>query len=356
MSVALLAPYKAIVAKLSSQFAKAKASGDLNSYESTVNEVEQDGLRYEIRVCPALKEKRAAKSGSSPSPSDDSEPLKRQKPADPFEGPYDNDLFLGKVGQEEGGEKMVALLNKFSVVDQHFLLVTEEFQSQSSPLHPPHLLHAYLMLLALQQTGQQWICIYNAGGPVSGASQLRRHLQFVPNSEEPPVDEWTASAQIETEDEPFYLSSLPHAHSIMRLPSQLRSRSSTADSITSTLMLSHIKLLDATHQVIQKHLLPPYLDPESASLAPRPTEKPTMAYNLILTLSHFHAIPRSKEKADLVDPGMSLNAMAFAGMVLCESEEQMEAIKGLEGGVKSLLRSVGFERLEENKVEEMAMA
>ena len=51
---------------------------------------------------------------------------KRQKAADPFEGPYDgNDLFVGKVGQEEGGEKMVALLNRFSVVDHHFLLVSE---------------------------------------------------------------------------------------------------------------------------------------------------------------------------------------------------------------------------------------
>jgi hypothetical protein len=48
------------------------------------------------------------------------------KKSDPFEGPHDgSDLFLGKVGQNEGGEVMVGLLNKFSIVDEHFLLVTE---------------------------------------------------------------------------------------------------------------------------------------------------------------------------------------------------------------------------------------
>jgi hypothetical protein len=48
-----------------------------------------------------------------------------------------------------------------------------DFQSQHSPLHPPHLLHAYLMLLALRSTGKQWMAFYNCG-ELSGASQKRR--------------------------------------------------------------------------------------------------------------------------------------------------------------------------------------
>jgi hypothetical protein len=90
--------------------------------------------QFQLRVCPSLADKRAA--GPSASSADDGDEhggrggglpeAKRVKKSDPFEGPHeDSDLFLGKVGQEEGGEKMVGLLNKFSIVDEHFLLVTE---------------------------------------------------------------------------------------------------------------------------------------------------------------------------------------------------------------------------------------
>lgn len=48
-----------------------------------------------------------------------------------------------------------------------------EFQPQQSPLHPPHLLHAYLMLIALRSTGKQWMAFYNCG-ELAGASQKRR--------------------------------------------------------------------------------------------------------------------------------------------------------------------------------------
>lgn len=54
MSASLLAPYKAIVANLSSQFEKAKAKGDLNSYESVMNEVEDDGVRVRLSLSLSL--------------------------------------------------------------------------------------------------------------------------------------------------------------------------------------------------------------------------------------------------------------------------------------------------------------
>jgi ATP adenylyltransferase/5',5'''-P-1,P-4-tetraphosphate phosphorylase II len=75
-----------------------------------------------VRVCPALKAKHdssAAAAAASADRDEDDKPTpapKRSKPDDPFEGPYETDLLVGRVGQEEGGEKMVALLNKFSVV------------------------------------------------------------------------------------------------------------------------------------------------------------------------------------------------------------------------------------------------
>lgn len=232
----MLSEYKTLISQLPIQFAKAKESGHLNSYPSTTEIVNDNGLdvrfsslllrsssfhllltlspflpfllQFELRVCPALEAKRAAALNSEPSSvNEDGKPVpqgKRQKAADPFEGPYEgNDLYLGKVGQEDDGLKMVGLLNRFSVVDEHFLLVSEgelsfflpfsplpialrtlsaeltdlllfaEFESQSSPLQPPHLLHAYLTLMALKNAGREFIAIYNCGEK-SGASQKRR--------------------------------------------------------------------------------------------------------------------------------------------------------------------------------------
>lgn len=73
-----------------------------------------------MRVCPALQAKADAKkaelaaSGNASKDDGTTDPAaKRQKPSDPFEGPYDTDLYVGRV---EGEEPMVALLNKVSCV------------------------------------------------------------------------------------------------------------------------------------------------------------------------------------------------------------------------------------------------
>lgn len=153
LTMSVLAPYKEIASKLSGQYEKAKVSGDLFAYDSTVEHVEEDGIRvsasvsrlarpaddqdfdpclallqFEVRVCPALKAKHDASTAVTAS-ADVDKPTpapKRVKPDDPFEGPYESDLLVGRVGQEEGGEKMVALLNKFSVVPGALTAPTNE--------------------------------------------------------------------------------------------------------------------------------------------------------------------------------------------------------------------------------------
>lgn len=70
-----------------------------------------------------------------------------------------------------------------------------------------------------------------------------------------------------------------------------------------------------------------------------------LSYNLVLTLSHLAMVPRFKEKSDLVTPTLSLNSLAFAGMILCQSPEQVQSV--LDKGVANVLGSVAFERQEE---------
>ncbi|KAL7411842.1 hypothetical protein BDY24DRAFT_395032 [Mrakia frigida] len=353
----MLTQYKALVSQLPIQFTKAKESGHLISYPSTTEIVNDNGLDFEIRVCPALEAKRsAANESDSSSVNEDGKPVpqgKRQRASDPFEGPYEgNDLYLGKVAQEDepdGGEKMVGLLNRFSVVDHHFLLVSEDFQSQSSPLHPPHLLHAYLTLMALKNAGKEFVAIYNCGEK-SGASQKRRHIQFIPVDDEPLVDQWTSGAILARPDLPFVLPYLPFSHAFARLPPTLSARSSKDPSVIAMALLSaHIALLDSIHAAIWS---------QSDSSSTKATPGEPLSYNVILTLQHMVLVPRFKEKSDLVSlkeaGGLSLNSLAFAGMVLTSGEREKEEVKSL--GVLEVLKSVAYEVVESKEsVEERSM-
>lgn len=51
---AILAPYRDIAARISTQYDKAKASGDLFAYDSTVDHVDEDGVRVRCLPCSPL--------------------------------------------------------------------------------------------------------------------------------------------------------------------------------------------------------------------------------------------------------------------------------------------------------------
>lgn len=46
-------------------------------------------------------------------------------------------------------------------MEHHFLLVTKEFQSQTSPLLPSDLVHSYELLKAAHQAGRNYFAFYN---------------------------------------------------------------------------------------------------------------------------------------------------------------------------------------------------
>lgn len=144
--------------------------------------------------------------------------------------------------------------------------------------------------------------------------------------------------QIVELDEPFALHFLPYAHAIMRLPAFMRSpTSATPDRLIPSLMRSHIKLLDATHHTIWTS--PSTQGQDGLQAAPAGP----IAYNFVLTLTHMHMIPRLREKSPLVEPEMSINSLGFAGMLLAMSDEEKERLKGVEGGIRAVLKSVGLE-------------
>ncbi|KAI1785774.1 HIT-like protein [Ganoderma leucocontextum] len=314
-----------IVAKLSDSFEKARTSGDLLFFPSTLHTHAENGIEFQIRLCPALQNKpRLPTPDFSPdAPSPEEQEKKRH---DPFAPPYNPNLLLGEVRDEGEGNEYVILFNKFSLVPHHFMLVTKEFRSQTSPLFPPDLVQAYLFLVAAKKAGRKFFAFYNCGD-LSGASQPHKHVQLLPIDDDgPPVERLARNSKVEQDSRPFSITALPYANHVRRLPSSLPF--SSPDELEPILADAFLSTLDLTIQTMRH-------DPSYPAGAP--------SYNVLLTLEHIHVVPRRRETHVLAGTGekLSVNALGFAGMLLVKSERELAAVK--EEGVGAILKDVALE-------------
>ncbi|ESK96618.1 5-p-4-tetraphosphate phosphorylase [Moniliophthora roreri MCA 2997] len=326
-----------IISKIPSTYEKALASGDLFSFPSSVHRHPESGIDYEIRLCPALQRK-----PHLPTPHFGEENLDdvtkaveetSPKKSDPFAPPYTG-LFVGYLRDErEDNEEYVVLMNKYSVVPEHFLLVTKEFRSQSSPPTPSDLVSAYALLVAASKARKNMIAFYNCGD-LSGASQPHKHLQFIPlENDDAPIEVLARDIKLENADKPFSITKLPYANHVFRFPPRLAS--SKPEEVERVLTDAFISLLDLAISTIRHD-------------ADYPARK--ASYNVILSLEHMYVIPRKRETYTLSTTGgiLSINSLGYAGMLLVKSEEELEAVKN--EGIGKILRSIGLESVHDIQV------
>jgi sulfate adenylyltransferase (ADP) / ATP adenylyltransferase len=176
---------------------RALESGALVPLETSVHVVDDDGVPFIIRIPENLPRKQQA--GESP-------PMGTP---DPFSPPYEPDLYVSDVSPSH-----VALLNKFSVLDHHFLLVTREYAEQ-----PEHLTKADFEAMLLALGGVNGLAFYNSG-PEAGASQPHKHMQVVPLPlVPPPMMPDTPSIPLLPIIE---RAGLPFAHAVTPMPGRWR--------------------------------------------------------------------------------------------------------------------------------------
>ncbi|KAI0062878.1 ATP adenylyltransferase [Artomyces pyxidatus] len=306
-----------IISAIPDAFERGKASGDLLFFPSEIHTHSDGGIDFQIRLCPALLQKPTLPTPHFNQTSNDK--------LDPFKAPYNPNLYVGELKDDEEGVEYVVLLNKFSVVSNHILLITKEFQSQSSPLHPGDLVQAYLVLRAARKTGKPMFAFYNCGDR-SGASQAHKHIQFIPVDEDedgPPIELLSKAARIEKEALPFSLVPLPFANHVRRL--SIPSKAPHLE-LESALSNAFLQLLDLCISTVRH-------DPEYPPGTP--------SYNVILTLEHLYIFPRRQEIHKLRETGdlLSVNALGFAGLMLVKSPEELEAVK--KEGPLNILKGVG---------------
>jgi len=311
--------------------------------------VEEDGVQYELRICPALGAKpRVSTPNIAP---DGGNKLMETIAKDPFLPPFTS-LYVGEIIDEAEAQEYVILLNKYAMVRGHFLMVSKDYQSQSAPLTPADLLQTYLLVLNATLTcGRPYFSFFNCGAK-SGASQPHKHVQFLPILQGfggPPIERVARSIKLDNESKPFTLTPVPFMTHVRRLNRQMTnyipSTPEHLEHLRSELASAFMSLLDEMYHGFR---LRAQREEEERPDAPRRTSE-SPSYNVIMTLEHMYIVPRAKEKF-VADDGseeakleLSVNSLGFAGMLLVKSEDELERVRKIT--IRRILGEVGMKPL-----------
>lgn len=266
------------------------------------------GMRYWVSLTPSLEEK--PEFGET----NDDDPLAKHEPE------------LTVLDDMDGSGNFKLVLNKYPVVENHSLLVTNEFRDQSSALTPQELATSYKLICKMddEETNKRHLVIYNSG-PHSGSSQKHKHLQlcelpknFIPFQEtlSNGRDHFLPSLK----EEPLQDSKVSFSHFVLPLPE-------SSDEVDEDLLaMSYFSLLQRTLTFFQDWL----------------NETPDLvkSYNVLLTKKWICLVPRSNIKAKSLDVGF--NSFGYAGLLLIKDQASFDKINENPSIVDDLLLECGF--------------
>jgi ATP adenylyltransferase len=277
---------------------QALADGNLLPIETEQERITDAGVRFLVRVIASLRRKDA-----------DTRPRAaggQGRPANPFLPP-EPELTVAEVSTHH-----LAVLNKFSVLDRHLLIVTRSFEYQETLLTPEDLRALFACLAEYPSFG-----FYN-GGTVAGASQPHKHLQVVPlplDSDGPAIP-MEPLLDVGRRGSVGHCPDLPFAHAFARLDRPISAAPMEAFEQAAAL---YSELLAAVGiEGVES-------DGEVRQSAP---------YNLLVADDWMLVVPRVGE----FFRGVSVNALGFAGSLFVKDREQLEVIRA--AGPMHILQAV----------------
>ena len=265
-------------------------SGALKSIPTEVKIFEQDGIKFVVRILENINRKKADQEKQN------QKSAKTGKEFNPFL-PYEEALFVADISPTH-----VCILNKFNVVDYHFLIITRAFEPQES-------------LLTLEDFTAMWACLaefnglvfYN-GGKLAGASQPHKHLQIVPFAEtDIPISPLVKAAKLE--NDLGTIPEFPFLHAFTKI--------NLGESAEITRKKYHTLL-------------------QTLGIKPLENHKQSGAYNLLITREWMFIVPRQFEEFAEI----SVNSLGFAGALLVKNQQQMQLLKNI--SPINLLNNVAF--------------
>jgi ATP adenylyltransferase len=260
---------------------RARAGGALQPIETEALLLEDDGVSFIVRAVSTLQLKKEATTATAA--------------ADPL-GEYDEHLFVTDLNPSH-----YVLLNKFHVIPGHVLLVTRRFERQESLLTTDDFAALFACLSEVDGLG-----FYN-GGIDAGASQPRKHLQFVPL---PLAPQSPNEVPMERRLEGGLGLDFSHAFS------RIAPRASAA----------------ALHAVYRDLLR----ECDISAVAAAEGELQSAPYNLLVRRGWMLVVPRSSACFESI----AVNALGFAGSLFVRSQQDLERVRTV--GPMKVLRAVAL--------------
>ena len=273
-------------------------SGALQPIATERRTLDDAGVRFVVRSVSSLAAKDAARRAATGAAG---------VPRNPFL-PYEPALWVATLTPTH-----VALLNKFSVIDHHLLIVTRRFEPQETLLGADDFLALAACLREIDG-----LSFYN-GGAAAGASQPHKHLQLVAlplgdGSAAVPIEPVFAAVRERTG--PCVVPGLPFRHGFAWCD-----EAGVAD-VAATAQALRARY-EALLAAVGVHGVP---GSDGA--------RQSAPYNLLATRRWMLLVPRAQECFET----LSVNALAYAGALFVRSDAELEILRRT--GPMQVLRAV----------------
>jgi ATP adenylyltransferase len=304
-----------------------------------------------LRYCSSL--------GKKPKPQKDK--AAPSKKPDPFENPP-AELLTADVPTTKPSHLLV--LNKFPVIENHFILATKTNKQQTHVLEQDDLEITYACLRAWEneesrEKEQRLFAFFNSGQH-SGASQPHRHLQFLPvesMKDEQQASEWVPLIDLILSGPPLAGSSeradtgteisgrphevlrhpaIPFTHFAVRLP---------AEPSGDDLLEAYQGLLQIAREAVDD-----FIAAGASDLSLHATEDGSLpiSYNLAMTTSGMAILPRRSEGSmlkndDGTDVGyVELNGTALGGTLMVKNQAEWDILRMKPENLDTILKDIGI--------------
>lgn len=204
--------------------------------------------------------------------------------------PPSSELLVGKIGDYHH-----LVLNKYPVCENHLVLARTEAAQQLEPLE-----YQDFFALAVIISEEGGLGFYN-GGPLAGASQSHKHLQWIPQAEgNASLLYVNHCLTLESDEHSFHR--IPHftmPHLAVRL-----SPSDDADEYARSLFVAYqLACAKLKQQLDEKGLMP--------------------AVNILMDKNWLLMVPRSVQHFEKV----AINALSFGGVLYVNDKQHVETIR-----------------------------
>jgi sulfate adenylyltransferase (ADP) / ATP adenylyltransferase len=297
--------------------------------------------KFQLRYCPALavKPKEKVPDWSKP-----------KSKADPFANPSP-ELLVTEIPRDKVSHVLV--LNKFPVIPNHFIIATKANRPQTDLLEESDLSATYACIRTWEEASPEeengrLFAFFNSGEH-SGASQVHRHLQFLPNEDMLLGSEGNHGWQLlirsmTSRAHPrlplLYNPALPFVHYATKI--ETNTSPSSLYSKYLMLMKAALSATKSSSNTQQDYDIDDKVEIEKNG-------QTTFSYNLAITTDTMAICPRKCESALIPglgdDHDVSINGTILGGTLMVKDETEWKTLRHDPHMLDCILEAIGYTRL-----------